>query len=262
VAAVCHVNYAAGPIPQIVDALKHIWPDGKWMNSSHPFLRGYGGTGKDISMPIPYNEFVWGAGALYNPDGGGQPRPRYPRAWMNGAKEITVGNPRYGVGFMMECLRPGSALANHRFTVEAAVQGGLRGIGRPGGDSWPLPIGKGGKMDVLFDAFKGVGPGESTVALFSPGPDGAAFNARMEVFREGVQTVEAIIFLQRAVESKAAAGELAKRIEDLLDERARYYLRAQEASRAGTRWRSLECSDWQGRDDRLFALCAEVARTK
>jgi hypothetical protein len=112
---------------------------------------------------------------------------------------------------------------------------------------------------TLLDSFKAVGPGESTVALFSPGPDGAVFNQRMEMFREGVQVAEAIVFLQRAQEEKRASPELNKRIVELLDERARYYLRSQEMARGGYRWLALECSDWQGRDDRLFALCAEVA---
>jgi hypothetical protein len=81
----------------------------------------------------------------------------------------------------------------------------------------------------------------------------------MEMFREGVQVCEAIIFLQRAVVNKQVGDDVAKRIEDLLNERARYYLRAQCPGRAGTRWHPMECSNWQERDDKLFALCAEVA---
>jgi hypothetical protein len=93
---------------------------------------------------------------------------------------------------------------------------------------------------------------DSCIALFSPGPDGAIFNERMEVFREGVQVGEAILFLERALEDKKVSGDTEKKIGNLLDERARYYLRGFQ------NYKSLECSNWQERDDRLFALCAEV----
>jgi hypothetical protein len=94
--------------------------------------------------------------------------------------------------------------------------------------------------------------------MISPGPHGAIFNERLEAFREGVQVAEAIIFVQRALEAGRIDGDLAQRATSLLDERARYYLRMRfphETCRL-----SFESSDWQGRDDRLFALAAEVAQ--
>jgi hypothetical protein len=97
---------------------------------------------------------------------------------------------------------------------------------------------------------------DAVVACFSPGPDGAMFNERMEIFREGVQVGEAILFLERALEDKKVSGEVAKKIGDLLDERARYFLRAEEQQ---STFNTFACSAWQERDDRLFALCAEVA---
>jgi hypothetical protein len=107
--------------------------------------------------------------------------------------------------------------------------------------------------------FVGVAMTDAVQTCFSPSPEGAIYNERMEMFREGVQTAEAIIFLQRALEAKQVPDDLARKIGEMLDERARYYLRAQEILRAGTCWRAFEGSNWQERDDRLFALCAEVA---
>ena len=99
-------------------------------------------------------------------------------------------------------------------------------------------------------------------ACFSPGTNGAAFNGRMEMFREGVQVAEAIVFLQRAVEDKKVSADIEKKIADLLDERARFYLRAEHVGENGNnRYYAFECSNWQERDDRLFALCGEVAGT-
>ena len=253
VAAVGWINYQHGPDqvnPKIVDVYKQLWPDGKWMQTTHQNPRAYG------SMPVVYSEYVWGCGALYNPDAGGQ----YPRAWKSGAARIEMGFPRFGVGFIFAII-DGSPFAAYRYVTEAAQQGGLRGIGFVGGDFWPVRKLKPGdphdfRYRPISYEFNGIGMSDSLICCFSPGPDGAAFNGRMEMFREGVQACEAIIFLQRALEDKKVDVARAQKINDLLDERARYYCRARGN---GDNWLMLECSNWQARDDRLFALCAEVA---
>ena len=63
-------------------------------------------------------------------------------------------------------------------------------------------------------------------------------------------------------DGKRIGGDLAERTERLLDERARYYLRAyfyfnEGHLNNGTAW---ACSNWQERDAKLFALAAEVAK--
>ena len=108
-------------------------------------------------------------------------------------------------------------------------------------------------MASVFWGGQGIDMRDAIYACFSPGPDGAVFNERMEVFREGVQVGEAILFLERALEDKKISGDVEKKMGLLLNERSRYYLRATR------NFRSFECSNWQERDDRLFGLCAEVA---
>jgi len=148
-----------------------------------------------------------------------------------------------------------------------------RGIGRVGGDFWPLPTGKDGQFRAIGGNYGGCSWSENTMAMASPGPDGAIFNTRLESFREGVQVAEAIVFVQRALDPSTSSGpqavspsngsgkvgdDLAKRAAALLDERARYYLRTRYPHWVAKM--SLECSNWQERDDKLFALCAEVAK--
>jgi len=256
VTAVCYTSYCWGPSKEQVDIYKNIWPDGRWMNCSHGNPASYAATAG--TMPVPYSEWVWGCGGLYNPDAGKPGARAFPRPWKKGAERIEVANPRYGVG-LVHGMYDGSPLVLFRTVAEAALQGNVRGLGRVGGDFWPLPTGKGGRMDSICDSYAAVGPTNNTRAMTSPGPAGAVFNERLEMFREGVQITEAVVFLQKALESKAAGGELAGKIEDLLDERARYYLRTRPNQECN--WLSWECSDWQGRDDRLYALAAEAART-
>jgi hypothetical protein len=253
VTAVCFTSYCYFPTKKMVDVYHDIWPDGRWMNSSHSNPRAWKGT--SVSMPVPYSEWVWGCGGLYNPDAIRSRVKAYPTPWKKGDARIEVGNPRFGVGFIM-VLRDYSPLSAYRFITEAAMQGGVRGTGRVGGDFWPLDLGdKRGRLYPMCDSQFAVGPVNNCKALVSPGPDGAIFSERLEMFRESVQVSEAIILVQKAAES----GKLdAAKVKKLLDERARHYLRTRRGQAAS--WWSLECSGWRARDEELFKLAAEAEK--
>jgi hypothetical protein len=255
VAAVCYVSYCWPPQKELVDAYRKLWPDGKWMNCSHSNPSSY--KGSQGSMPVPYSEWVWGCGGLYNPDSKGRAK-HFPRPWTLGTKRIQVGNPRYGVGFIM-VLRDYSPLSAFRFVAEGAMQGNVRGLGRVGGDFWPVDLGdKRGRRMPMCTSYAAVGPVNNCKAVLCAGPQGAVFSERLEMFREGVQAVEAIARLQMAIVNKKVDAATAAKIEKLLDERARYFLRTRRGQ-AGN-WFSLECSRWQERDDALYKLCAEVVK--
>jgi hypothetical protein len=259
VAAVANASYCYVPPKEFVTLYKHIWADGKWMHSTHATATSFPGLAPADSMPVICNEWVWGSGGpLYNPDRDAQQRTAYPRPWKprkDGC--IFLSNPRAGT-CTVNGLYDKSPLSQYRTIPEAALQGGVPGIGRVGGDFWPLPIGKGGAPLPLCLDYGGCSIPDNTFAMTSPGPDGAAFNERLEAFREGVQVAEAIIFLQKADDAGKLDPALAKRIAALLDERARYYLRTRLPH--VTNQLSIESSNWQERDDRLFALCVEVAK--
>jgi hypothetical protein len=273
VTVISHNDYASPPIKEFVGTIKRIWPDVRWLQNGHPYLTRYESSDGSYA-PVACVEYVWGAGGLFDPDYRGEAmynpqRGGYPRAWLTDTNTIRLANPRYRVGFVADAFRTSCTLAEYRFLIEGGMQGGVQGIGRVGGDAWPVPRGEGAirgyegnyEMDCAFDYdIGGTGPAENVVAIFCPGPDGAAFGQRAEMFREGVQVAEAIIFLQRAVVNKQVGDDIAKRIDDLLLERARYFLRSAYFTRTGTRLHPLECSNWQTRDDKLFALCAEVAK--
>jgi hypothetical protein len=144
--------------------------------------------------------------------------------------------------------------------AEGALQANVRGLGHVGGDFWPVDLGdKRGKLQPMCTAAAAVGPVNNTMALLSPGPDGAIFNERIEMFREGAQITEAIAWLGQQMEAEKVDEATAKRIEALLADRARYYLRTQRGQ--AFHWHGLESSPWQQRDDELLAICAKVAAT-
>lgn len=259
VAALGHGDDAI-PLPATVAGFQEIWPDARWMSTSHmnpPAYKAREGT----TVPVGYSEHVWGAGALYNPgskDTALRYKNGYPMPWKR--TRLEWGHPRIGIVFI-DYLFDSCRMVAWRFAPEAAVQGNLSGVGRIGIDFYPPPAKHKG-----FDSLAGdtnLGPAYSTLALTYPGPDGPMATERYEMFREGNQVTEAVICLRKAMDSKRLAPELAGRCAALLDERAkRYWQAAAVKKQAGDPfdWKVLEVPGWQDCDERLFALAGEVSR--
>jgi hypothetical protein len=236
------------------------------MSSAHPNPTQYTGAEKE-KVPVPYVEHVWAAGFLYNPDGqkhvsfipfGTEEEwakwkgRAYPRPWKRGTARIEWAFPRYGVQCIFKLDDP-FPLSSWRWAAESALQGDLNGIGNSGFDIWPLP-----RMPDGLSGGSHMGPSASFRSLVSPGPEGPAPTERYEMFREGMQVCEAIVYLQKALEGKTLSQELTDKVERSLDERARYYVRSRPSQEY--HWWALN-TGWQEREERLFALCAEVAGT-
>jgi len=83
---------------------------------------------------------------------------------------------------------------------------------------------------------------------------------RFEMIRAAAQLTEARTFVEKALldpDQRARLGpELAERAQKLLDERTRAVLWARKGG-----WLWFPSSGWQQRDDELYALCAEVAKS-
>jgi hypothetical protein len=253
-AGVVYTSYCHGPTKEMVEVYRRIWPDGKWINSSHAKTAVYAGVSG--TMPVQWCEWVWGVGGLYNPDTHGV--AEYPRPWERlGGKWLSYANPRIGNGITF-AFAAGSPPVAHRFISEACIQGDVNGLTKLGADFWPcIPDGR-GRLHTMDKAEFGLGFNNTIQAMLSPGPDGAAWNEKLEMLREGLQTAEAVVTLQRALKSGKLSPELAKRVKTLLDERARAWLHT--GDEGPIPWMSLEASNWLERERRLLALAAEVAK--
>jgi hypothetical protein len=247
-----------------ITTCKEIWPECRLMFSGHPNNMSYP-TRDNGRVPVACREHVWNAGHLYNPDynqyakdwRGGQ----YPMPWKRDALNLEWGFMRFGVA-CIHSLYESSRPTVWRVVEESTLQGNLCGVGRVGLDFWPLPLeGRPGQYMALSGRQEmHLGPSASTRMFLYPGPKGALPTWRSELFREGLQAREAMIFLQQALDSGRATGTTAQRIKDLLDERARHYLRTRASQ--PMLWVVFEGSGWQSRDEQLFDLCAEVAQGK
>ena len=126
-------------------------------------------------------------------------------------------------------------LSEMRRLIEAVVLGqGFDGVGEQGLDLFPIktPVNyeilQGWFRPDLYGgyAFSPCSPGTCWAnwdwyvrALLYPGPDGPVATERFEMFREGLQLTEAILFLQRAVAEKKLSPALEKRAGAVLAER-------------------------------------------
>jgi hypothetical protein len=108
-----------------------------------------------------------------------------------------------------------------RFVEQYALRGGYDGLSEFGADLFPLkrpvggycvpPAGRGTGWAVM----RGSRP-MTTAAILYPGPDGPVATERYEMFREGLELSEAVLFVRHALHEKKLSGDL--------EQRARQYL--------------------------------------
>jgi hypothetical protein len=229
-------SYASGVSGPLVDALYKIWPDGVWSYTAHNGGLGakFAGTDKKVAMPVRYADGVWTVG----------------RATPRGYRELLKPRPGFFCFTYRESIRDEAVLTDVRRVAEDEIMCGHDGLSDLGVDYFPIRKPSGGYYFVGNGAGTG-GPSCSTLALLAPGPDGPVATERFEMFREGVELAEAILFIQRAIEEKKIAGDLDARANRYLDERGEAFIKG---------WYGVRCMQAE-HDEKLLTLAGEVART-
>jgi hypothetical protein len=167
-----------------------------------------------------------------------------------------------------------------RFLAEMNITGESRGFARQGADFWPVFKGRRGALTgTLGERYTSRRNLDVRATMLAPGKAGAISTHRFEMIREGLQEAEARIFIEKAILDKKITGDLAKRCQDILDERMRAMLRGGATlTLVRSRWRGhpqhgniwwsgtsepgyqwFIASGWQDRSKRLFDAAAEVA---
>jgi hypothetical protein len=155
---------------------------------------------------------------------------------------------------------------------EVNIAGAQRGFGGLGADFWVVLKDKRGR--AVGRVSEGRYPKSSwrnlniETSLLAPGPEGAIATARFEMLREGVEECEARIVIEEALLDKKISGDLAKRAQDLLDDRIRALVDGMGKGWAyGGHWLTQKQEypnfingGWQERSWRLFDMAGEVAR--
>lgn len=237
-----HNAYCDPPTPQVVSMAHRIWPDGCWGITGHAVGLGpCKGAGTNDTMPCRFSEVVWTEGGMTH------------RGWTK-----LAGPPRNDL-WCSNCRNrhsDASPLTVIRDLPEEVALRGHAGVGQLGVDNFPIKR-PDGKIYSLGNDRGGTGPQCSTSAILAPGPNGPVATERYEMFREGVELCEAIIFLEESIRGGKLNPDLAARVNRCLNERSTCFLRGY-SGHGGQ-----DVKPWSaGRADRdvlLLSLCGEVA---
>jgi hypothetical protein len=144
-------------------------------------------------------------------------------------------------------------LVKARLLGEANITGGQNGFGRMSADLWRCIKGSKGRLYALPNRYRLSNWAQLTLRMtpfLYAGPEGALRTIRFEALREGVQECEARIFIEKALIGKKVGGELAKKVQDVLDERVAIF---------GSRSFHRAAVSWPDMSMKLYAAAAEVA---
>jgi hypothetical protein len=236
-------------------AFHQLLPKAKWVTNAHADCRG---SAFPCGMRVGYNI----------------------QYYMNMCPPPDSGKRYYGwqskVGYYGRSRGPTAPLSMWRVSVEAALVHDDAGLGRVGADFWPVmgrdnirpgkkhSLGLSGRYpESCWDQLN---LDRATEATFAPGPSGAARTERSEQIRQGIQEGEARIFIEKAILAKKLDPELAKKCQEMLDQRT-YHLRHLGAcgGAGGAALGGYMINVWYegagsaGMAEKLFSAAAEVA---
>jgi len=227
-----HQAYCWPPNRKQVDIALRIWPGGAYSFTSHNGTLNGSFSGTKGRMPVTSSECVWTQGRVQH---------RGYRRLLAPGRDKSIWN---------SCSRNGHKDSSSLMTLlrkpEEMIMRGHDGLGFLLSDFLPIENPKRHRYYQRVPQCGGV-LGYSTTSILAAGPAGPVATGRYEMFREGVQQCEAILYLERALKEKKISGDLGKRVDAYLDERSRVFMHAS--------WPL----DRQDLDRRLFELAAEVA---
>ncbi len=257
----------ARPTKQAMDDIDTGVKNAKWAVHSHHYCTSWQG------YPVGFCIALWGIHLnIVDPRQGrgyGWQNPHwlayYPREF---ALTSSLVEQRYKLEMWM------GALSLHEMKYRGTTRT-ARGLGRIGGDFWIVMKDHRGRLrSTLAGRYPESYWGQLNLNYCIPhilgkGKTGPLATVRSEAFREGIQEVEARVFIEKAIvikANRARVGEaLAKRCRAFLDERIRMVNvaggpRKDQVSSGGKFGAGRLPPDWKQRNAALFELAAEVAK--
>jgi hypothetical protein len=192
-----------GVPPPIVDVAYKLWPEGEWSWTGHnPQEGAMVGSSTSIVMKVRNANTVYCAA-----DPGRTP------AWLlDGPRRSTI---IWTARMLQSDYSPLREI--RRLEELYGMMAGYDGLGEFGADLFPVKTPVGGYATPAAGAGTGwVSPGRSTLALLYPGPDGPVATERFEVFREGVELCEAVLFIRQSLVGEKFIGAMQKKSYDYI----------------------------------------------
>ena len=220
VTALGWISTHGGPSGDVPALARQLWPDAVWGIMSHSVNRDY----KDGANPwvkVRYARTVYSYG--------------FPS--VRGYRELLQPQSVFLCNTYRWSWNDSTPLNDQRRVGEDIIMSGRDGISEfgvnGGGCGWPA------------------GPEVSQMAILYPGPDGPVATERFEMFREGVELAEALIFIERAIQEKKLSPELQQKAEKALEARSEAFIKD---------WFTIRNMPGAEEDAKLLGLAGEVAR--
>ena len=144
----------------------------------------------------------------------------------------------------------GSSLMDCRRIDEDMIMSGHDGLGRFGADLFPFKDAQ-GRYSYVACGWPRNPRDPMGRALLYPGPDGPVATERYEMFREGVELCETLLFIERAIQEKKLSPELHQRAESCLEDRSNAFIK---------KWFVMGDMLGPEEDGKLLDLAGEVAK--
>ncbi len=209
-----------GPTEDVAALAKQLWPEAVWGILAHNMSRDWK-EGGNPWVKVRYAHTCYSYGF---------PSVRGYRELLQPQSVLLCNSYRW-------CWNDSAPLNDQRRVGEDIILSGRDGISdfgvNGGGVSWPD------------------GPGVSQNAMLYPGPDGPVATERFEMFREGVELAEALIFIERAIQEKKLSPELQQKAEQALEARSQAFIKD---------WFAIRDMPGAEEDAKLLGLAGEVAR--
>lgn len=236
------------PTPAGARMLHELLPGMTWFTGCHQNQRGYKFKTKEGPkfVPITHLERVYQG---YIPD----PAKTRKFGWQLGRIELAFNRS----GFSPLNFYPASFPLPWKFRIvmEVNLASGLRGAGRLGADYWGMGL-KSYGGGTFYSRYPQSSLGQTSLTancadLLVPGPKGPIPSVRFENLREGIQSAEAVISIQKALLAKKVPEDLAKECWKLLDERVNYCRMLHIG---------MEHQGWVDRNRKLYRMAAKVSK--
>ena len=247
--------FHGGPLENVATLAERLWPDAVWAVVSHS----------------PVNV----TGADFSRDGGipkvtGDEKTRGWRDSNNPWVKVLYADTVYGYGFPAVrgyrhffrfkpgvfcctyrcCWNDSSPLTSIRRVQEDVIMSGHDGVSDFGVDFFGFKHPDGSYSSAPVPGMP-VGPALSQISLLYPGPDGPVGTERYEMFREGVEIAETLLFIERAIQEKKLTPELQQKAEKALEARSQAFIMD---------WFTIRDMPGAEEDAKLLGLAGEVAR--
>jgi hypothetical protein len=222
-----------GPDDFLAELTKQLWPEGVWVLVSHDVTAAW----KDNSNPWVRLRYACG---IY--DFG------YPS--VRGYRALLQDRPVFFCNEYRGNWRDFSPLTLQRRVGEDIIMSGRDGVSDFGADLFMSRDAKGNLQKPGGPDWPS-GPGRTQHAMLYPGPDGPVASERYEMFREGVEIAETLIFIERAIQEKKLSPELQQKAEQALEARSQAFIMD---------WFTIRDMPGAEEDAKLLSLAGEVAR--